>query len=166
MTDLDRLRRTWHTLGRDDPLWAVLSHPDKRGGAWDADAFLATGRVEIDTQLAALAPLGWPKAHALALDFGCGAGRLSRALAAHFERVIGIDVSASMIATARALNADVANAQFRENASARIEGIAEARVDFVFSHIKLQHIPTSLALGDVEELFRVLAPAGRGLIST
>ena len=24
-TELDRLRRVWETLGRDDPLWAVLS---------------------------------------------------------------------------------------------------------------------------------------------
>ena len=160
MNDLDRLRRVWQTLGRDDPLWAVLSHPDKRGGRWTAEEFLATGRVEIDVQLDVLKPLGWPKAHALALDFGCGAGRLSRALAAHFERVIGIDVSPSMIEAARALNADVPNIAFRENPSARIEGVADASVDFLFSHITLQHIPASLAVGYVEEFFRVLAPGG------
>ena len=51
-----------------------------------------------------LAARGLPRARALALDFGCGAGRLSRALAAHFEHVVGVDVSASMIETARALN--------------------------------------------------------------
>jgi FkbM family methyltransferase len=159
-TELERLRRVWQTLGRDDPLWAVLSQADKRGGRWDADEFLATGRAEIDVQLAALAPSGYPRGRELALDFGCGAGRLTRALAAHFERVIGIDVSASMIATARALNRDVANAEFRENASARIEHIADASVDFVFSHITLQHIPAALAAGYVTEFFRILAPGG------
>ena len=157
---LEHLRRVWQTLGRDDPLWAVLSHADKRGGRWDPEAFLATGEVEVDVQLAALAAAGLPRGRGLALDFGCGAGRLSRAMARHFPRVIGIDVSSSMIDAARRLNADVPNVEFRENASPRIERIADASVDFVFSHITLQHIPGSLAAGYVSEFFRVLAPGG------
>ncbi|MEO7758545.1 MAG: FkbM family methyltransferase [Dokdonella sp.] len=158
--ELERLRRVWQTLGRDDPLWAVLSHADKRSGRWQREEFFATGQIEVDVQLAALAPGDFPRARDLALDFGCGAGRLSRALAEYFTQVIGVDVSSSMIATARELNADVSNVDFRENASARIDGIADASVDFVFSHIVLQHIPQALALGYVAEFFRVLAPGG------
>ncbi|MET0225531.1 MAG: FkbM family methyltransferase [Dokdonella sp.] len=160
MSELDRLRRVWQTLGRDDPLWAVLSQADKRGGRWQREEFFATGRVEIDAQLAALAAQGWPRQRGLALDFGCGVGRLTRALATHFEHVIGIDVSASMIDAARTLNADVGNVEFRENASPRIEDVADASVDLVFSHITLQHIPTALAAGYVEEFLRILAPGG------
>ncbi len=160
MNDLDHLRRVWQTLGRDDPLWAVLSQADKRGRRWKPDEFLATGRAEIETQLHMVAARGFPAGHALALDFGCGAGRLTRALAPHFERVIGVDVSASMLDAARALNADVANVEFRENASSKLEGIAAASVDFVFSIMTLQHIPASLAEGYVDEFFRVLAPGG------
>src|SRR5690606_28517870 len=93
-------------------------------------------------------------------DFGCGAGRLTRALAEHFEHVVGIDVSATMIDAARWLNADVGRAEFRVNESPRIEGIADRSVDLVFSHIPLQHIPTALALGSAAESFRVLAPGG------
>lgn len=159
-TELDRLRRVWETLGREDPLWAVLSQSDKRGGRWDPLEFLATGRVEVEAQMAALEPSGYPRRRTLALDFGCGAGRLTRALAAHFEQVIGIDVSASMAAAASRLNADVDNVEFRVNASPRLEGIADASVDFVFSHITLQHIPAGLAAGYVGEFFRVLAPGG------
>lgn len=157
---LEHLRRVWQALGREDPMWAVLSHADKRGGRWDPQEFLATGEVEVDVQLAALAGAGLPAGRWLALDFGCGAGRLSRALARHFERVIGIDVSASMVDAARRLNADVPNVEFRENASPRIGRIADASVDFVFSHITLQHIPGELAAGYVAEFFRVLAPGG------
>ncbi len=157
---LAKLRRVWGALGHDDPLWAVLSHNNKRGGRWQADEFLATGQVEIDSQLAALAPSGYPLRRDLAIDFGCGAGRLTRALAVHFDKVIGIDVSASMISAARRLNADVANIEFRENADSELTGIDDASVDFVFSHITLQHIPGTLALGYVEEFLRILAPGG------
>ena len=157
---LEHLRRVWQTLGRDDPMWAVLSHADKRGGRWDPQEFLATGEVEVDVQLASLATAGLPLGRGLALDFGCGAGRLSRALARHFERVIGVDVSASMVDAARRLNADVPNVEFRENAAASIDRVADASVDFVFSHITLQHIPGDLAAGYVAEFFRVLAPGG------
>lgn len=157
---LQALREVWSKLGREDPLWAVLSRSDKRGGRWEAGEFFATGRREIDIQVQMLAGRGWPRERGLALDFGCGAGRVSRALAAHFHRVIGLDVSASMLDTARRLNADVANLEFRENASARLEGIADASVDFVYSMMTLQHIPATLAAGYVEEFFRVLAPGG------
>ncbi len=160
MNDLDRLRRVWQTLGREDPLWAVLSHADKRGGRWEPAEFFATGRAEIDTHMQFLASRNWSDGRALALDFGCGAGRLSRALAAHFARVIGVDLSASMIETARALNADVANVEFHENPSPRLDGIADASVDLVYSNMTLQHIPARLAAGYVAEFFRVLAPGG------
>ncbi len=155
-----RLRRVWERLGEDDPLWAVLSDPRKRGGRWRADEFFATGKLEIETQLAAAAARGLPQARALALDFGCGVGRLTRALAPHFQRVIGIDVSASMIAAAKRLNADLGNVEFRVNPATHLSGIADSSVDFVFSHITLQHIPAPLALGYVGEFFRVLAPGG------
>jgi SAM-dependent methyltransferase len=157
---LDRLRRVWHELGRDDPLWAVLSTPGKRGRRWAVEEFFATGEREIAGHLGEVATLGLPRGHRLALDFGCGVGRLTRALAARFEHVIGIDVSPSMIATARTLNRDVANAEFRENVSPRLEGIADASVDFVYSGMTLQHITPVLAEGYVAEFLRVLAPGG------
>lgn len=158
--DLIRLREAWAALGEDDPLWAVLSHPSKRGGRWNAQEFLATGKVEIDSQLEWLAQLGHPRRRSRALDFGCGAGRLSRALAGHFQYVTGIDVSPSMIAKARSLNADIGNLEFIENASDRIGMIADASIDLVYSCITLQHIPQDLALGYVAEFLRVLAPGG------
>src|SRR3954466_15239886 len=78
---LAQLRNTWQALGEDDPLWAILSQPDKRGGRWDADTFFAAGEQEVAAILAHCAALARPQAHRLALDFGCGVGRLTRALA-------------------------------------------------------------------------------------
>lgn len=157
---LERLRDVWAALGREDPLWAVLSRPDKRGGRWNVDEFFATGRLEIDAHVAALAAMGLPRRHARAIDFGCGAGRLTRPLAAHFDEAIGIDVSPSMIECARRLGAGIANLRFVENASPRLAMLADHSVDFVYSNMTLQHIPAVLAEGYVDEFLRVLAPGG------
>ena len=46
--------------------------------------------------------LGRPLRHGTALDFGCGVGRLTHALAPHFERTYGVDVSSTMIEQAQA----------------------------------------------------------------
>lgn len=159
--ELERVRRTWQQLGSDDPLWAVLSSPDKRGGRWDIGEFFASGRDEIDNQInLALTPMGLPRRRQLAVDFGCGAGRLTRALGAHFDCVIGLDVSTSMVQTARRLNADVSNIAFRENSGTTIQMIADRSVDFLSCCIVLQHIPASLQISYIAEFFRVLAPGG------
>ena len=160
-TELERVRRTWQQLGSDDPLWAVLSSPEKRGGRWNVDDFFASGRDEIDNQMnIVLPPLGLPRQRRLAIDFGCGAGRLTRALGRHFAAVIGLDVSTSMVRTARGLNADISNIAFRENTGARLDLIADRSVDFLSCCIVLQHIPASLQIGYVADFFRVLAPGG------
>lgn len=147
-------------LGREDPLWAVLSRADKRGGRWGVEEFLATGQLEIDAQLAWLDRHQLPANRHLAVDFGCGAGRLSRALAGKFDEVVGVDVSASMIDKARSLNSDLANLRFIENHSALIDSVDDSSVDFVYSCMTLQHIPASLAKGYVEEFLRIIRPGG------
>ena len=99
-----RVRRTWDGLARRDPLWAILTSPDKRDGKWTLDEFLETGRAEVDRlihYLDRVAP-GCPQHRAL--DFGCGVGRVTQALAARFEQVVGVDVASPMIAQARELN--------------------------------------------------------------
>lgn len=50
---------------------------------------------ELAATLAALAP-----DRALAVDVGCGSGQLTRALAGHFDAVVGVDVSAAQLAEA------------------------------------------------------------------
>ncbi|MGA9342374.1 MAG: class I SAM-dependent methyltransferase [Rhodanobacteraceae bacterium] len=158
--DLDRLRRVWSELGREDPFWAILSHPLKRGNRWRNEEFFATGKLEIDTQMGALAAIDLPQARQLALDFGCGAGRLTRALASHFTRVLGVDVAPAMIETARSLNRDLDNVEFRENALPSLDGIADSSVDLVYSCMTLQHMPSELAEGYIAEFLRVLSPGG------
>jgi len=158
--DIDKLRDTWRVLGEEDPLWAILSSPDKRGGRWLIDEFLAAGENEIAAIDGYCTVLGRPAARNVALDFGCGVGRLSRALATRYASVIGVDIASTMIARARELNADRANIRFVENAEADLRFVGDGTVDFVYSAITLHHIPAVLQRAYIAEFMRVLAPEG------
>src|SRR5512147_2288602 len=94
----------WEDAAQRDPLWAILSDPTKRGRQWDLGEFFETGRREISLLLYQLRQLGHPPSAGRALDFGCGVGRLTQALAATFAEVVGVDVSPTMIRLARELN--------------------------------------------------------------
>jgi SAM-dependent methyltransferase len=158
--DLTRLRQVWNELGADDPLWAILSHPEKRGGRWDTEEFFHAGEVEIAGIDKLCATLGRPGKRSVALDFGCGVGRLTRALASRYAHVIGVDIAASMIAQARELNAHLANARFVENAQPRLDFLGDGSVDFIYSTITLHHIPPPLQRAYISEFARVLAADG------
>jgi SAM-dependent methyltransferase len=160
MGAFERLRETWVALGDEDPFWAILSDPRKRGGRWDVAEFFAAGEAEIAALDATCVALALPQARRSALDFGCGVGRLSRALAARYASVVGVDISTSMIAHARRLNADRENLQFVENAQADLRFVDDASVDLVYSVITLQHIPAELQLAYIGEFLRILAPGG------
>ena len=158
--DLERLRRVWNELGADDPLWAILSHREKRGGLWNEAEFFAAGEAEVAAIDAMCTPLARPHARRLALDFGCGVGRLTRALASRYANVVGVDISPSMLERARALNAHVPNMRFVENVHSRLDFLADASVDFIYSTITLHHIPPALQRAYIAEFARVLAPDG------
>jgi len=160
MKDIERLRVTWNALGEDDPLWAILSQPDTRGGQWNAEEFFSAGEAEIAGLQTWCAHLELPRKHDSALDFGCGIGRLTRALASRYGQVVGVDISPSMLAQARRLNAGLGNVRFVENAQPRLDFLADASIDLVYSVITLHHIPPPLQRAYVREFLRVLAPQG------
>jgi SAM-dependent methyltransferase len=160
----------WTELGRDDPMWAALTLPGKSAkgdrAGWSEAEFLATGRHEIDAVLARLDELNVPPKRGIALDFGCGPGRLTAALAAAgFSRTIGLDISPSMLETARRLVASTtpevgARCEFRHNDGPTLAGIADDSVDLVYTCRVLQHMPPALAAGYLREFYRVTAPGG------
>ncbi len=154
--DLDREAAAWDELGRRDPHWAILSEPGRQG-SWDDEGFFATGRTEIDTTLTELGEL--LTARNAALDFGCGLGRLSQALAVHFDSVTGVDVAASMIEGAQARNAFPERVSYVVNTTPTLP-FDDATFDFAYSILVLQHIPPKAAAGYISELVRVLRPGG------
>jgi ubiquinone/menaquinone biosynthesis C-methylase UbiE len=159
--DLTAQRRDWEDLGRLDPLWAVLSDPGKRFGGWEPEEFFASGERDVEDFLETCGRHGLPVERSHALDFGCGAGRLTRALSTRFDRTTGIDISEPMINLARRLNQDRLGCEFLVNASDDLSRFDDESFDFVVSHIVLQHVPRREAiLGYVGELARVLRSGG------
>jgi SAM-dependent methyltransferase len=158
--DLKRLERVWDSLGRRDPYWAVLTHAGKSRGRWSEAEFFRTGEDDIARLFATAAARGWPIGTRRALDFGCGAGRLAQALAARFEHVDGVDISASMLEVARARNRFGARCEYHHNTGPSLDRFVTGAFDFVGSFLTLQHIPPAFARRYLAELVRVLAPGG------
>lgn len=154
-------RRDWDDLSELDPYWAILSDPAKQHGGWDEQELLATGEAEIDRVMQNAARLGRPRGRGRALDFGCGAGRLTRGLSAHFDSVLGIDISEQMIATASRLNSDTPNCAFEVNTRSDLSQLQPATFDLTYTRIVLQHLPSQAAiLSYAADLIRVLRPDG------
>ena len=161
---LARLCRDWTKLGLTDPLWAVCVDPDRRGGRWDVGEFMASGQAEIAAVLDRLNQLGICQRRTAALDFGCGAGRLTAALAGYFDSVTGVDISVSMLDAARGLVAAQPGCTFLHNASPDLRVFPDASFDLVYSSLVLQHMPRGMALAYLTEFVRVTRPGGAVVI--
>ena len=158
---LRKHKRDWDDLSRADPLWAVLTSGEHRHGKWNLEEFFQTGVIEIARVLQHAARLGLPQQRRAALDFGCGVGRLTRALAGHFERCIGVDISDSMISKARELNREWPTCRFVLNVSGDLGAFEENSCDLVYSNIVLQHLPNpQLIESYIAEFIRVLTTGG------
>jgi SAM-dependent methyltransferase len=158
--DLRELREDWTRLGAEDPLWAVYVAPRTRGGRWDLDEFFALGRREVTGALAGLERFGLHPRRRRALDFGCGVGRLSAALAEHVDEVIGVDIAPTMLAEAQRLDRSGGRCRFVLNTAADLAFVEDHSIDIVYSSLVLQHLPPSLARGYVREFSRILADDG------
>ena len=120
---------------------------------------MATGDAEIETVLQHLDAVGLhPEPTGAVLDFGCGVGRLTQALARRFQSCVGIDISQEMIRQADALNR-YRHCHYVVNATPRLP-FADESFSFLYSNIVLQHVARRFAVEYLREFIRVLAPRG------
>jgi SAM-dependent methyltransferase len=165
LSRFDKVSRDWTRLGETDPLWAVHVVPDKRGGRWDPAQFLATGEAVVSGVMAWLDRLGLPTRFHRVLDFGCGAGRLTQALAGRADSVVGVDVAEPMLAVARDLD-PAGRCEFVHNDRADLRAFADGEFDLVFSELVLQHLPRPAIDAYLAEFLRVLRSGGLGVLHT
>lgn len=161
MNSLKELQRNWEGLAQADPLWAICTDPSKRNSQWTREDFFATGRKEIDAVLEYAARVGLciDKSRP-ALDFGCGVGRLTRAMSEHFPECCGLDISPTMISAAQELNRDRPHCHFQLNESTRLKRLPDNYFGFIYTSLVLQHISPPFSHQYIVELIRVLRPGG------
>ncbi len=161
MSSLQELQRNWEGFARTDPLWSICADPAKRNQLWNREEFFASGEKELATVLNHATKLGLEiQQSAPALDFGCGVGRLTRALAGRFSECWGLDISSTMIRLAQEFNHDIPNCHFVVNESERLEKLESCYFGFIYSSIVLQHIANEYAHKYIAELIRTLRPQG------
>jgi 2-polyprenyl-3-methyl-5-hydroxy-6-metoxy-1,4-benzoquinol methylase len=158
--NLQELERKWNRFGKTDPLWAILTAPGTKGNKWRTEEFFQTGVTEVSELMDYIQAVGISIPRARALDFGCGVGRLSQALALHFEQVYGVDIAESMIALANQYNQHGDRCRYVLNTRDDLGAFSDGYFDLIYSNITLQHMEPRYAMGYIREFLRLLDTRG------
>ena len=150
----------WDQHAASDPLWAVLAFPDKRYGRWTLQEFMTTGEREVALLFHRFAELQLRIPTSQALDFGCGVGRLTQALARRLEQVVGADISPVMIDLARRLNRYPDRAQYLCTTETGLHTLPAKAFGCIYSNIVLQHVAPDVSVRYLDQFFRLLQPNG------
>jgi SAM-dependent methyltransferase len=157
--NLNKLKNDWENLAERDALGAILTDASRVDGKWDIAEFMATGDAEVEIVMNHLTRIGRiPDFGAVALDFGCGVGRLTQALARRFAQCVGVDISRQMIEKAVAFNRNP-HCRYTVHADTPLP-FADESFSFIYSNIVLQHVPARFSQQYLREFVRVLAPGG------
>lgn len=140
----------WKFWGKRDPLWSVATWPgrEKSGSnPWTEEEFYALGERDWADFIRHWNSYGLR--NEVVVEIGCGAGRLTKAMARYFSRVVALDVSEDMIDYARQ-RLDSPTVEFQVVDGKSIP-CADGSVTAVFSAQVFQHLESRK---DVENYFR------------
>jgi SAM-dependent methyltransferase len=138
---LEKMQRDWDERARENARFYVNT---ARRDWSDAEFFRSGERTvaeEILTDMINICQGKDPKQMTV-LEIGCGAGRVTRALAQIFGRVYGVDISGEMVRQARSALADLPHVHIFQNSGKDLAVLGKLRFDFAFSSIVFQHIPS------------------------
>ncbi|NKC31337.1 class I SAM-dependent methyltransferase [Falsiroseomonas selenitidurans] len=160
---LARIGGYWERIGAEAPHWSVLTDqrflPERI--AETKEAFYASARYDADLIVALLARQGIaPDSLPRCLEFGCGVGRVTLALGRIFRQVTGCDISPPHLELARQEAAARGATNLSWHRSTMAMPMPEARWDFWYSRIVLQHNPPPVIAMLLRRAFAGLAPGG------
>lgn len=147
-----RMREDWDLRARENARYYIDC-----GHGESEESFWRSGREDLENFILRDLQV---EPGAVALEIGCGIGRLLRPLSKRVARVWGFDISGEMIERGKRALADRPNVGLQRT-DGDLAPCADASVDYVFSFIVFQHIPVKRAvLRYVEEAARVLKASG------
>jgi ubiquinone/menaquinone biosynthesis C-methylase UbiE len=151
----------WREIAQLDDVFVNIAGQPRHAERWSEDDFYATGTSDwADFRRHWLHY--WPQLGGTCVEIGCGAGRVTQALAADFEHVIALDVSPEMIGRARAVCPE--NVDFREVGGPEIP-LGSGEADAIFSCHVLQHFEDFDAVArSMEEARRTLRGGGTAMV--
>ncbi len=168
---LRKMRQDWDQRARENARHYVVTHQAE----WKDEEFWESGEVtmqeDILNDLTNICGGRDPKQMAV-LEIGCGAGRVTRAFARFFGSVYAVDISAEMVKQARRAVREFPNARVYRNNGKDLRAVdggwwsrwakgARVQVDFAFSTMVFQHIPSREIIENyVRETHRLLRPGG------
>ncbi|MDP8979312.1 MAG: methyltransferase domain-containing protein [Acidobacteriota bacterium] len=155
---LEKMRSDWDQRARDNARYYVATGTKE----WTDEDFFASGErtvaEEILTDMGNICQ-GKAPGEMRVLEIGCGAGRVTRALAKLFGEVHAVDVSGEMVKLASAALAAFPKAHVYQNNGTDLTVVPELSFDFAFSSIVFQHIPSREVIENyVREVNRLLRP--------
>jgi SAM-dependent methyltransferase len=166
MGRLDKARSNteWRRWGDEDPFYGVASWSGRqRDGAnpWTAEDFYALGQSDWADFRDRWTRYG--VYFGRVIEIGCGAGRITKSMAADFAQVVAVDVSEGMLAAARS-NISDPNVELRLGDGVSLP-VESAKADGVFSTHVFQHLDSlDLARANFAEVARVLLPGGTMMV--
>lgn len=155
---LEKMRADWDARAKENARYYV----NTANQDWTDEEFFASGQrtvaEEILTDMINICQGREPKQMRV-LEIGCGAGRVTRALAGLFGEVHAVDVSGEMVAQATRAVAPFPGAHIYQNNGMDLSVIPGGDFDFAFSTIVFQHIPSREVIESyVREVARLLRP--------
>ena len=158
--NLKKLQSNWEGFARLDPLWAIITLPDKKNNKWDIDEFFDSGIHDVEGVMKSVESFNITIQKRKALDFGCGVGRATQALAAYFDEVCGVDIAPTMIELAKKHNRYGHRCQYYLNETNDLRIFSDNSLDFIYSNAVLQHMQPKYSQEYIREFLRILTPHG------
>ncbi|MFB3779342.1 MAG: methyltransferase domain-containing protein [Bryobacteraceae bacterium] len=155
---LKKMEADWDKRARENARFYVASERED----WTDEDFFRSGRQtveeEILTDMTNICQGRDPKQMRV-LEIGCGAGRVTSALADVFGEVYAVDVSRRMVKLAKRALSGKRNAHVYKNNGMDLSVLPDVPFDFAFSTIVFQHIPSlEIIESYVREVHRLLRP--------
>ena len=163
------MRRDWDQRARENARYYVVTGQQQ----WSDEEFYKSGQVTLQEDILNDLPnicQGRDPKDMRVLEIGCGTGRVTRALAGVFGQVYAVDISPRMVCQARRAVDGFPNVRVFRNNGMDLAPVrqhwwnrfglgAKLQIDFAFSCIVFQHIPSRAIIENyVREVNRLLRP--------